>query len=260
MNTVLSLLLMIVNTSLEKNTNYRIALEIIKLSMFSNELTINEIAELSNTSIFSVNKFLKVLGFKNFNEFKFALITTIETRQKQLLFHLENTTEESILANIKNLSVSIFDQNKFIKAVEKLNSFVHQSDKITILGACFPEALTLHYQEDMLMMGKFLYSRPLIYPLAFPKLDESELILIITLTGRIYEFYKILFDQLCNDHNNIVLISGYENYPKYSSIQEIINIPVNDDNEVGNAWILEILRFIKYKYYKKYGGYNGVCV
>ena len=84
MNTIVALLIMILNNNFTKDTNYHIALSILKKLMSPDELTIANIAKDAYTSNAAVTKFYKMLGQRNFMEFKHNLLRHINVRKEQI--------------------------------------------------------------------------------------------------------------------------------------------------------------------------------
>jgi len=245
---------MIINSSLENDVNYHIAYQILNSNNCIQNMTLSMLAKNAHTSITSVNKFCKMLGFKNFAELKFALLTRNKARLEQIDFHIRQTDENEILQTIALLSTSQFNIEEFKQSVDHTVEMIKKSNKVIILGACFPEALSLHFQEDMLMMGKFIYGKPLKQSIDLNDEKSDTLILIISITGRIQNYFKHSFLEVCQHFDNIIMMSSSIENVDQHSIQEFIQIPLKEDNENGNVIILETLRYIKYKYYQKYVG------
>lgn len=252
MNTITSLLLMVINGSLEKTVYYDIAYHILSSYNCIQDMTLVSLAEKSHTSTTSITKFCKTLGFKNFTEFKFALLLRNKVRLEQLNFHMSHTSPDKIIQTLSLLATKDFDVRQFKITIEKVVELIHNSKHIIILGACFPEALSLHFQEDMLMMGKFVYSQTIIQNINIVDDQVDPLIIMISVTGRIYSYFKHSFQDVCDHFDNIVMMSASLDIPSYNVIKEFIEIPLCEDEEDGNVFILEILRYIKYIYYQKY--------
>ena len=80
MNTdsVLSTLLRYVNGQYKKDTNYDIALALLTHYSVIPEKTINELSELCFVSPASISRFVKLIGFHSFQEFKNACLNTLD--------------------------------------------------------------------------------------------------------------------------------------------------------------------------------------
>lgn len=252
LNTLTAMLLIIINNSFQKDTNYYIALELIHSRDQIDSLSITALARSCQTSVASVNKFCKMLSIDSFSQLKYLLKSGFITRKQQMCFHLSKMDEESILSSIAYHAQTPFDKEAFKISIEHLVDIIKEAHAIQLIGAYFPTCLAVHFQEDMLNMDKFVYIHPQRVGIEADCNSEQELILAITLTGRIYGYNKKDFDALCQKHQNIVFISGFSDYPKYASIKSIVNIPIKEDNEIGNILILEVFRYIKYIYFHKY--------
>ena len=252
MNTVVSMLLAIINSSFGHDIYYDIAMKILEYCENPHQLSLLQLSKECYTTTATINKFCKALGFSNFSEFKFNYVNGYQTRREQMRFRLSKMNDEEMIEHISFIAEDEFDVEKFKNSIDNVTEYIHQSQKILILGAVFPTALTIHFQEDMIMMGKLIYGCSHSKMIQLENLSQDTLVFMVSLTGRLYEFMKNDFHRLCSKQDHIVLLSGYRNYPHYDSICEIVHIPIREDNEIGNVLILEIFRYIKYVYFKKY--------
>lgn len=252
MNTVISMLLAIINGSFAHDIYYDIAVNVLRYCYNPDQLFLSELTKECYTTTAVINKFCKSLGFSNFSEFKFNFVNGYHVRNEQMRFRLSNMDTKEILDHIQYLAKIPFDRKEFISIVDQVVEYIYESQQILILGAVFPTALTINFQEDMIIMGKFTYGCPQNNVMQLKNISHDTLVFVVSLTGRLYEYMKSDFHNLCIKQDNIILVSGYHQYPYYDSIRKIINIPILEDNEVGNVLILEIFRYIKYIYYKKY--------
>ena len=77
-NSVLSILLRYVNGQYKKDTNYDIALALLTHYSEIPKKTINEISDLCYVSPASISRFVKLIGFHSFQEFKNACLNTLD--------------------------------------------------------------------------------------------------------------------------------------------------------------------------------------
>lgn len=252
MNTFTSMLLMIINSAYHKDTNYYIALELVNSLQKIDELSISTLAKKCQTSVASVNKFCRMLGAESFSKLKFHLKKSVNVRHEQIAFRLAKMSERSILDSIAYHALEDFDEDLFRSSIEQVVDLIHEANSIQLIGAYFPTSLALNFQEDLLMAGKFIRICPQKLDIEADFSTVVDLTLIVSLAGRIYEYNKPDFEELCTKVNHVAIISGYLDYPHYPTIKSMVKIPLSEDNEVGNVLILEIFRYIKYVYYCKY--------
>lgn len=255
LNTLTAMLFIIINNAFVKDTSYEIALELLRSRHKLAQVSASTLAKTCQTSVASVNKFCTMLGVQSFAELKLLMSNSFDVREEQMSFRLAKMNEEDILSSIQYHANSEFNLETFKQSVYHLVEIMSESSEIALVGAHFPTSLAINCQEDMIIMDKFMYILPQNRDIAVSPLSPETLVILISLTGKIYEFNKTNFDAICQNNANIAILSSFEDYPKYQSIKEIIKIPVDDDNEVGNILILEIFRYIKFVYYhEKYKG------
>lgn len=241
--------MMIINSSYQRDTNYYIALKLLTSYFDLDNLTVSAITSECGTSVSYVNKFSKMLGFKSFSDLKFNLKNGYQIRKVQMKERISSMSENEILENISYLSKNQFDKELFQYQIRKLLSLIMNSNDVQLIGAYYPTSLCVNFQEDMLTMGKLVRIYPQTYHF---RIDEESkgLAILITLTGRIYEYNKTNFENVVKTHDSIAIISGYEGYPQIPALKSFVKIPIHTDSEIGNLMIVEIFRYIKYMYYK----------
>lgn len=191
MNTILSLLLSLITSSFSFDEKMMIAIEIIKAvtnGTFS-DMTSKELAERCYVTTNRLRSFCQYIGFHKFNDLRNSLLQRIDVRKEQLLHHVSETDEKKILDTIAFVAGKDFDQNAFLSSLQELNDLIYQSPQVIVTGTVFPESLSLHYQEDMIVMGKTVYSLPIAHDFVVPGVDEDTLFVNISLTGRIMEYF-----------------------------------------------------------------------
>lgn len=249
LNTVAAMLMMIINSAYQRDTNYYIALKLLTSYFDLDDLTASSLTYECGTSVAYINKFSKMLGFKSFSDLKFNLKNGYQIRKVQMKERISSMSEDEILENISYLSKNQLDKELFQAQIQNLLTIIKDAKEVQLIGAYYPTALCVNFQEDMLTMGKLVRIYPQTYHF---RIDEESkgLAILITLTGRIYEYNKTNFENVVKTHDSIAIISGYEGYPKIPTLKSFVKIPIHTDSEIGNLMIVEIFRYIKYMYYK----------
>lgn len=253
MNTTLSLLLIILYSTNTQNVDYCIASQILKSLDQLDKLTVSSLNETCSTSTKTIQKFCKSLGFHSFSDFKSSLMATLNTRKSQIIHRISNTSQEKMLQNIQYISNNLLNQDEFQKSIDNIITSIYNASTIYIIGAAFPNALTISFQEDMNVMGKLTYCLQVNNNPQFPQFQDNDLIIMISLSGNFYKYGKECFEYLYKNHQKkIFLLSGYNEIQQPITENNFIRIPILEDNEDGNLLLLEILQYIKYLYFLKY--------
>ena len=251
MNTLISILLAILNNITTESSTDEIIRQILLSYNDMENLKASDLARRSFCNASTVNRFCKSLGFSSFNDMKSFMLTSYNVRRSQFEHHMEITDDGIILKNISTYNKD-FDISRFISECEAVNRLIHESPRVVLIGAVFPEALTLHYQEDMLVMGKCVYNAPLARRLTVPSEQPDALIILISFTGRLISFCQSEYNEICRKYRNIVLITGNEELMSDSENHLILHMPFSGDDEASNAVFVEIMRYLKYRYYVSY--------
>ena len=160
MNTVVSLLLLIVCSSFRDSSDYSLALTLLKNIKKIGTLNKEKLLEESGVSNHSLMRFCQMLGYRNFSSLKLAITQTSSIRRQQMQAHYDNTSKEEILDKINSLASLDFNKEEFESKVDNINQIINQSHNIVVIGSTYPEMLCLHYMEDMIMLDKLVYSIP----------------------------------------------------------------------------------------------------
>ena len=161
-NSVLSILLRYVNGQYKKDTNYDIALALLTHYSEIPKKTINEISDLCYVSPASISRFVKLIGFHSFQEFKNACLNTLDISKtdyspkvikankndvKEILQHYTNRVINNIQFSYDHLD---FEQ------LDRICSYIHDSDDVLILGLEFSTLLAQHVQNRFALMNKYI--------------------------------------------------------------------------------------------------------
>lgn len=248
------MLLILIHGIFTDQLEREIALRLIESADDIEKLNVSRLAGKCQCSAASINKFCRRLGFDDFRTMKAQMKLTMDVRRGQLEHHMNWTKEEDVLKRISALSYGDTDIGLFAKTAAEINRMIHESPRVILLGAGFPEALTLHYQEDMIMMHKTVYSVPIGYKLTMPADVFDSTVLVISLTGRIVDYFQHQFIELTRRNPNVVMISGKTSFSQLNDSIKILPLAIEGDNEDANTLLVEVMRYMKYMYYMTYGG------
>ena len=254
MNTILSLLLSVITSSFSFDEKMTIAIEIIEAVANGTfkDMTAKELAERCYVTTNRLRSFCQYLGFHKYNDMRDALLQRVDVRKEQLLHHVSETDEKKLLGTIAFVAGRDFDKNVFLSSLQELNDLIYQSSQVIITGAVFPESLSLHYQEDMIVMGKKVYSLPIAHDFVVPGVDEDTLFINISLTGRIMEYFYPSFMEFLSQYHHQAVITGNEKMVEEYDFSSRILLPIEGDEEEGNTILLLTLQLLKLDYYKRY--------
>ncbi len=253
MNTVVSLLLLIVCSSFRDSSDFSVALTLLKNLNRLDKINKNTFLEEAGVSNHSLIRFCDMLGYNNFSSLKLAIVQTCNIRKQQMREHHDNKDNQRLLQQISFLANSDFDENEIRNTVRNINEIIYESKKIIIIGAVYPEILCMHYMEDMLMMEKLVYSIPLNMDIY----DNDTVVMLISLTGRVYIEHYDQIKSLPDSGTSIIGIGNQDTVPQGIQLKEFLGLPFSGDIESGNGVIPLIMQFLKYDYYCRFSKVGG---
>lgn len=251
MNTIISMLLLFTYNSLHQDIYYYLAKYILDHLGEIENISIGKLASDCGTSIATIKKFCHLFGVENYKEFKTLLIGTKSGRLNQIKSRYKYFHEKDIYSQIKYLSKSDSLDDEMEHHLDEIVDLIHHSKRIYLVGAVYPLAIGLNFAEDMLIFHKPVYFEHIGYNSEMHQFQEDDLIIFITITGRMLSHNRQVFLDIYNTPANKVVISQNSIFERFSQFHNFIRLEGNND-ENENLIIIEILNLIKYKYYKKY--------
>lgn len=248
MNTVVSLLLLIVCSSFRDSSDFSIALTLLKNLNSLDKINKNTFLEEAGVSNHSLMRFCDMLGFNNFSSLKLALVQTCNIRKQQMREHHDNKDNQFLLQQVASFCNSQYDEKIFVNTIKNINEIIFEANKVMIVGAVYPEILCMHYMEDMLMMNKLIYSVPL-------KMNIQEMdtvVILISLTGRVYIEHYDEIKQLIDSGSSIIGIGNQNTVPQGIQLKEFLSLPFLGDIESENSVIPLIMQYMKFDYFCRF--------
>ena len=244
MNTVLGLIILMSYNDLNKDINYTISRFIIDHLSEIKDMSINELSKRCFVSTSSINKYCKTLGFKQYSAFKKNLETSIETRLNQMIVRYQEMDQQhwyQLLNPFYNQDELSYLNNNLDMIIEKINKY----HSIDIVGAVFPNMLTQSFIEDMAIMNVPVKVINITYN--DNELDESELLFLMSLSGRFMNTYPQRYQHIKAKAKELVMISLDKHYP-----DSILPLSSTLPGETTDILLLVIFNIIKIKYFSKY--------
>lgn len=159
---VLSRLLQYINGAYKKDTNYHIALKLITAYKKIPNMTIIETSELCNVSTASVSRFIRLLGYETFSEFKIACSNALDIRSTDYSAMVLKANKEDLKSIFERYTNSVLENIKFTydnidyQQIDNICRMLFESKDIALFGSEFSSLLGLHLQNRMSLMSKFV--------------------------------------------------------------------------------------------------------
>ena len=253
MNTVISRLLVYAYNCYNRDIYYEMSLYILSNIAIIDDMTASEFAKNCHTSLSTVKKFCKILGYNDFNVMKQYLFSTMEIRRKQIEERYKSFNIDDLLNEIEIIGKEKIDKNQYLIAIESIVDEIYKADNVYIIAANYPLFLSFNFIEDFIIFNKSCFIQNVDLPLDDDFKKESTFSILISATGRYFMLNKIKSETILDVNSKIALISQNVSIKdKVGNLKAFINIPGKQDSESLNLIILNILILIKFIYYQKY--------
>lgn len=250
MNTVLGLIILLSQNNIEKGITYNLSNFIIDNLSEINNMSMQELAKRCFVSTSSVIKYCRLLGFNSYSDFKWQLQSTKQNRKLQLFEKQEKISFKKLFEKLQSLAINPIDQEKLFEKINNITKIINQTKSIYIYGAVFPVMLTQAFCEDMLMMGVSVHMRHFSYAPLEIENNDSDTIIIISISGRFQETHQTEYQKICQLNPNTILFS--QDIEHINNLKINLELPKTDSSDYDDLILLITLNMIKNRYYLDY--------
>jgi len=235
---------------------YEIARYIIKNYSYCQNITLKDIMDECYVSRASVTRFCEYFGFHSWNNFQSFLVKTKKVKEQQIESRFSNIDIESIYDHLcyiaKNDSLEF--KNNLKKEINALVEIINQSSRIYLFGAVYPLSLAVDLQINMISIGKTVYSDFQSESDYLEPMNEDDLAIILTASGRYVGECKSKFNLICNNAGKKAVISCSNRYSSLQYINHYLYIPTTNKNSFVDFdyYTILILDLIYIEYNLKY--------
>lgn len=260
---VLSLLLREINVTNKKGSSYDIAKALMQHYHEIPSLTIHELADTCFISSASLSRFIRMLGFDHYTEFRNAC-------QKEIGIEVDYSKEVSKASiddmrpilkhyteNIKNNIDFTFQQLDF-KQLERITKKMFEAKEMAFFGLEFATLLGQHFQVKMASMNK-LVRLGLTYEeqkVIAANLHEGALVFVASLEGGYFYRNDEVMEILKEKHVMIVAMTMNENTKLMKNVDEILICNKENSNTEGRITLLYMIEILLMYYFVNYQMYN----
>jgi len=251
-NSVLSMLLRYVNSQYKKDANYDIALCLLHHYDEIGNMTINEMADICYVSSASISRFIKLLGFQSFHEFKNACKNTLEIANTDYSLEVSKAKKDDIEPIFARYTQHVIDNIEYsyqqlnYEQIDRICHFIYESNQVIMLGFEFSTLLAQHIQSRFALMNKYVrigfsYEEQLE---AAKELNENSTVLIATVEGGYFYRNDEIINVLNEKKAKIVVLTMNTQSKLMKEVDEVIICgKENSDTEsrVSLLYVLELL-------------------
>lgn len=233
MGNLLNRLLIMLNDNDLYSTNYHIAMTLLMNFFSLYKLSIDEVADLCNVSKSTISKFIRILNFEDYADFKASALFK-ENRYGFNLNYNQNIAEyierygySSYLECIQN-DIKSLNEKENLERIEEFARDLIKYEKVAAFGLLFSEIGAMDLQMKLAYNGKFIITNldDMKQDTFIRRADEKTLIIIYSNSGSYLKKYQLSEFQEEKDYSKIkakiVLVTGNEEMKNDPSVDNCI--------------------------------------
>ena len=245
-NLLLSRILTYMNGTLFNDSYFKIANFIIFHYLNMENLSKQDVLNEGSFHEEELDAFISAFGFDDYEEFKFKLYNDYQTRLNQIRVRLIDVHPEQFL---EKMDMTI-EKEELEKLVSEICERFYKAKRIIILGALYPLSLGVELQTDMITFGKPFIQYHSYNPII---LNENDVILIVSATGRALKNMKSKMSHLHIENAYSVLLTQNASYRKMENENtRVLVLPGRFDSVDFNYQLMAIFDLIRLQYFQQY--------
>lgn len=257
-------LLTYVNTAKKHDSNYDIAVQMLKHYDKLPNMTLDQIAALCFVSQASISRFCKMLGFSTFAEFKEALcplerapfkVERCYPRDLKRVLEDPADTKGAYLHALKLNAEAVVSPANLVE-IDRFLPVLHNAKRVVCFGSHFNWECATFLQEKMLLLGRFM-------EVPYHGEDQQEAasaltredLAIITSAGCTYRaHYGNIWETLMTGPAQVALITQNTHSMLANDADFVLSSGVSNQFDNAKLSTLQLIDLIVMKYIETYGG------
>ena len=255
---VRSLLLRYLNNQKKQDNNYFIAQAILRSFSKIPKMTIYELAEECFVSTAAISRFIRILAFSSYTEFKQAVekeIDIVSDYSKKVIQPVEQR-EKFLDEFTSNLLINLryAKEHLSISELETVVSAIYETENVAVFGLEFAAFMGQHLQSKLASMDKIIRIGFTVEE-QLKIVEESSpdsLVLIFSMEGGFFYFSEKVIAALKKKGIKIIVFTFKHSPIIERSADQIILCGEINENTEGRIAILYTMELMIYMYMKKF--------
>lgn len=254
-NPVRSILLRYINNQKKQDNNYFIAQ--IMLDNFDEipQLTIYQLSEKCFVSTAAISRFIRLLGFATYTEFKSACEAEIGiTHDYDKKYTAKDPAPESsfIAEFTENLhrNLSYCQEHLSESELKEVAERIHTASDVLVFGLEFASFMSQHFQSRMAMMDKRVHNGFTVDDqlAAIERIQPNSLALIFSMEGGFFYFNEKVIAALKKKDVHIIVFTFKSSPMIERSADQVILCGERNENTEGRLSVLYIMELLLFYY------------
>ncbi len=253
-------LMSFLSTAPQRDTNYEIALTLLKHYAQLKNMSIGEIAELCYVSKATISRFCRFMGFDNFRELHDSLMQdfAISTDYSRNFFDKLCVDPQAALTGysedlIRNVQTTAAPDN--ISHVPDMVTAIARSQRLAFFSHHFLWDIGRHIQSKMIRMNRYVelylnYSAQLD---CARSLSKEDLAIVCTVGGSYPLRYPTIWNAIVSSGCSVLVITQNASSPYWNLARYVLNCGMTNRNDVGKYGALLAADLLILHYLRQYG-------
>ena len=259
MGSLTDTLLLHINTTMVRDSNYDIALQMVKNIRVLSDMSIDEVADMCHVSRASISRFCHFMGFSNFKEFK--AFSNID-------FSIKNDYTKAFLKEMKNNLPSVISDYKVLLN-ENINSVlnedllpqlkevakeIHEHDHVAYFGQYIFQELGMFLQSKLMLMGKYIetYTYYDGQKKCAESLDKKSVAILCTVGGSYFTRHDDIWDDIVSSGCKTIVITQNTGNVYLNQADYVIPCGIRNNEGTGKYAALLLLEYLIIVYMNQY--------
>lgn len=249
-----------VSTTPQHDTNYDIAVAMLKHHASLKSLSIGEIADLCYVSKASISRFCRFMGFDSFREMQESLNQdlSIGTDYSRSFFDKLCADPQAALADysgelVRNIQATAAPENT--KSIPEIATAIANSDRLAFFSHHFLWDIGRHLQNKLIRMDRYveLYLDYGAQLTCARGLQKNDLAIVCSIGGSYPLRYPTIWNAITSTGCNLLVITQNGSSPYWNPARFILNCGVTNRNDVGKYGALLAVDLLTLHYLRQYG-------
>lgn len=252
---VISTLLRLMNGSQKKDNNYDIANLMVKNFHRIPKMTINDLADACYVSAASISRFIRLIGFENYTDFRNACNSALDIQDTDYSSYVVKAAKEDIEPIFKRYTSNVTENLDFTldnldyKQFERIGEDIFKANDIAFFGLEYAFFLGQHFQVKMAQMNKLVklgLTTEEQQEIA-KTLNKNSVAIIVTLEGGFLFRNEDILNILKKNNVKVVCITMNNNIKLLKDTDEVVVCNKYNSNTEGRITLLYVLElFLMY--------------
>ena len=259
MGSLANKMLSFVNTALVHDSNYDIAVILLKNYTALKKMSIGEIADLCYVSKATISRFCRFMGFDNFKEFHSYLEMDFKmnTDYSQKFYAMLCKDQQLALSAyrdelISNIYSTVAPEN--LVSMPEIAKTLHDCNRIAYFSHHFLWDIGHYFQSKMMMMGRYVeqfldHNGQLT---CARSLGKDDLAIVCSVAGSYPSRYPTLWDAIASSGCRLLVITQNMSSPYWNFADYILRCGNSNQDDVGKYSALMITDMMVINYLKQY--------